>query len=149
MPMYSNGEPRILVAPSCCILSTNANGWKFGEIWTSPTRHWRIMLEQVADSARKAVKLAEPYEPYGGQFLKLTTYQTCMKLTRKSTEFCQFFCRHYPIRKGLSPTHIIKNTKQRGSMCFWSVLFIYFHLHYLHYLSKTLINDFLPCQGCR
>ena len=23
-------------------------------------RHWRIMLEKVADSARKAVKLAEP-----------------------------------------------------------------------------------------
>ena len=61
----------------------------------------RIMLEKVADSARKAVKLAEPYKPYGGQFLEfcsisLSTYQTCMKLTRKSTEFCQFFCRHYP-----------------------------------------------------
>ena len=28
----------------------------------------------------------------------LSTYQTCMKLTRKSTEFCQFFCRHYPQR---------------------------------------------------
>ena len=67
------------------------------------TRHWRIMLEKVADSARKAVKLAEPYKPYGGQFLEfcsisLSTYQTCMKLTRKSTEFCQFFCRHYPQR---------------------------------------------------
>ena len=33
-------------------------------------RHWRIMLEKVADSARKAVKLAEPYKPYGGQFLE-------------------------------------------------------------------------------
>ena len=59
------------------------------------------MLEKVADSARKAVKLAEPYKPYGGQFLEfcsisLSTYQTCMKLTRKSTEFCQFFCRNYP-----------------------------------------------------
>ena len=55
------------------------------------------MLEKVADSARKAVKLAEPCKPYGGQFLEfcsipLSTYQTCMKLTRKSTEFCQFFC---------------------------------------------------------
>ena len=54
-----------------------------------------ILLEKVADSARKAVKLAEPYKPYGGQFLEfcsisLSTYQTCMKLTRKSTEFCQF-----------------------------------------------------------
>ena len=61
------------------------------------------MLEKVADSARKAVKLAEPYKPYGVQFLEfcsisLSTYQTCMKLTRKSTEFCQFFCRHYPPR---------------------------------------------------
>ena len=26
----------------------------------------------------------------------LSTYQTCMKLTRKSTEFCQFFCRQNP-----------------------------------------------------
>ena len=64
-------------------------------------RDERIMLEKVADSARKAVKLAEPYKPYGGQFLEfcsisLSTYQTCMKLTRKSTEFCQIFCRHYP-----------------------------------------------------
>ena len=59
------------------------------------------MLEKVADSAFFAPKLAEPYKPYGGQFLEfcsisLSTYQTCMKLTRKSTEFCQFFCRHYP-----------------------------------------------------
>ena len=43
------------------------------------------MLEKVADSARKAVKLAEPYKPYGGQFLEfcsisLSTYQTCIKL---------------------------------------------------------------------
>ena len=58
-------------------------------------------LEKVADFARKAVKLVEPYKPYGGQFLEfcsisLPTCQTCMKLTRKSTEFCQFFCRHYP-----------------------------------------------------
>ena len=64
-------------------------------------RPWRIMLEKVADSAFFAPKLAEPYKPYGGQFLEfcsisLSTYQTCMKLTRKSTEFCQFFCRHYP-----------------------------------------------------
>ena len=62
--------------------------------------HWR-MLEKVADSARQAVKLAEPYKPHGGQFLEfrsisLSTYQTCMKLTRKSAEFCQFFGRHYP-----------------------------------------------------
>ena len=61
------------------------------------------MLEKVADSARKAVKLTEPYKPYGEQFLEfcsisLCTDQTCMKLTRKSTEFCQFFCRHYPQR---------------------------------------------------
>ena len=28
----------------------------------------RKMLEKVADSARKAVKLAESYKPYGGQF---------------------------------------------------------------------------------
>ena len=60
-----------------------------------------IMLEKVADSARKAVKLAEPYKPYGGQFLEfcsisLSTYQTCMNLTRKSTEFCQLFCRQNP-----------------------------------------------------
>ena len=59
-------------------------------------RDRRILLEKVADSARKAVKLAEPYKPYGGQFLEscsifLSTYQTCMKLTRKSTELCQFF----------------------------------------------------------
>ena len=65
------------------------------------TRGVRIMLEKVAVSARKAVKLAEPYKPYGGQFLEfcsisLSTYQICMKLTGKSTEFCQFFCRHYP-----------------------------------------------------
>ena len=65
------------------------------------SRGVRILLEKVADSARKAVKLAEPYKPYGGQFLEfcsisLSTYQTCMKLTRKSTEFCHFFCRHYP-----------------------------------------------------
>ena len=65
------------------------------------TRGVRTMLEKVADSARKAVKLAEPYKPYGGQFLEfcsisLSTYRTCMKLTRKSAEFCQFFCRHYP-----------------------------------------------------
>ena len=62
-----------------------------------PDRHWRIMLEKVADFARKAVKLAEPYKPYGGQFqeccsISLSTYQTC----RKSTEFCQLFYRHYP-----------------------------------------------------
>ena len=42
----------------------------------------RIMLEKVADSARKAVKLAEPCKPYAGQFLEfcsisLSTYQTC------------------------------------------------------------------------
>ena len=48
------------------------------------------------------MKLAEPYKPYGGQFLEfyhssisLSTYETC-KLTRKSTEFCQFFCRQNP-----------------------------------------------------
>ena len=29
------------------------------------SRHRRILLEKVADSARKAVKLAEPYKPYG------------------------------------------------------------------------------------
>ena len=57
------------------------------------------MLEKVADSARRAVKLAEPYKPYGGQFIEfcsisLSTYQTCMKLTRKCTEFCP----HYGIR---------------------------------------------------
>ena len=50
------------------------------EIMTG-SRHWRIMLEKVADSARKAVKLAEPYKPYGGQFLEfcsisLSIYQT-------------------------------------------------------------------------
>ena len=60
-----------------------------------PDRHWRIILEKVADFARKAVKLAEPYNPYGGQLLEfcsisLSTYQTCMKLTRKSTEFANF-----------------------------------------------------------
>ena len=65
------------------------------------TRHWRIMLEKVTDSARKAVKLADPYKPYGGQFLEfcfisLSTYQTQMKLTRNGTDFCLFFCRHYP-----------------------------------------------------
>ena len=74
------------------------------------SRTWRIMLEKVADSARKAVKLAEPYKPYGGQFLEfcsisLSTYQTCMKLTRKSTEFCQFFCRHYPSRPTAESCH--------------------------------------------
>ena len=51
-------------------------------------RERRIMLEKVADSARRAVKLTEPYKPYGGQFLEfcsisLSTYQTCMKLTRQ------------------------------------------------------------------
>ena len=44
----------------------------------------RIMLEKVADSGRKAVKMAEPYKPYGGQFfefcsISFSTYQTCMK----------------------------------------------------------------------
>ena len=72
----------------------------FGLAALSP-RHRRILLEKVADSARKAVKLAEPYKRYGGQFLEfcsisLSTYQTCMKCTRKSTEFCQFFCQHHP-----------------------------------------------------
>ena len=67
-----------------------------------------ILLEKVADSARKPVKLAEPYKPYGGQFLgfcsiSLSTYQTCMKLTRKSTEFCQFFCRQNPPDPKLHP----------------------------------------------
>ena len=76
---------------------------KKSQLFASNTRHWRIMLEKVADSARKAVKLAEPNKPYGGQFLKfcsisVSTYQTCMKFTRKSTEFCHFFCRHYPQR---------------------------------------------------
>ena len=28
------------------------------------------MLEKVAESAGKALKLAEPYKPYGGQFLE-------------------------------------------------------------------------------
>ena len=42
---------------------------------------WQILLE-------KAVELAESYKPYGGQFLEfcsisLSTYQTCMKMTRK------------------------------------------------------------------
>ena len=69
-------------------------------------RDRRILLEKVADSARKAVKLAEPYKPYGGQFLEfcsisLSTYQTCMNLTRKSTEFCQFFCRQNPLDPSL------------------------------------------------
>ena len=69
----------------------------------------RIMLEKVADSARKAVKMAEPYKPYGGQFLEfcsisLSTYQTCMNLTRKSTEFCQLFSRHYPHMPTLDAT---------------------------------------------
>ena len=67
-----------------------------------PRRDRWILLEKVADSVRKAVKLAEPYKPYGGQFLEFcsisfSTYQTCMKLTRKSTEFCQFFCRQNPL----------------------------------------------------
>ena len=35
----------------------------------SQSRPWRIMLEKVADSAFFAPKLAEPYKPYGGQFL--------------------------------------------------------------------------------
>ena len=48
-------------------------------------RHWRIMLEKVADSARKAVT-AEPYKPYGGQFLEfcsisLSTYQSFSSLS--------------------------------------------------------------------
>ena len=65
-------------------------------IHTISIRDRRILLEKVAHSARKAVKLAEPYKPYGGQFLEfcsisLSTNQTCMKLTRKSTEFCHFF----------------------------------------------------------
>ena len=43
------------------------------------------MLEKVADSAFFAPKWAEPYKPYGGQFLEfcsisLSTYQTCIKL---------------------------------------------------------------------
>ena len=59
------------------------------------SKRWRILLEKVADSARKAVKLAEPYKPYGGQFLafcsiSLSTYQTCMKLTRKVPNSANF-----------------------------------------------------------
>ena len=38
------------------------------------------MLEKVADSALFAPKLAEPYKPYGGQFL----------------EFCSIFFIHIP-----------------------------------------------------
>ena len=63
-----------------------ATGIRFATFSLRPNiRPWRIMLEKVADSARKAVKLAEPYKPYGGQFLEfcsisLSTYQTCMKL---------------------------------------------------------------------
>ena len=83
------------------------------------SRPWRIMLEKVADSAFFAPKLAEPYKPYGGQFLEfcsisLSTYQTCMKLTRKSTEFCQFFCRHYPPRP--SPKWIFTHA-QNSKLC--------------------------------
>ena len=53
------------------------------------------MLEKVADSAFFEPKLAEPYKPYGAQFLEvcsisLSTYQTCMKLTRKSTDSANF-----------------------------------------------------------
>ena len=48
-------------------------------------RPWRIMLEKVADSAFFAPNSAEPYKPYGVQFLEfcsisLSTYQTCIKL---------------------------------------------------------------------
>ena len=43
-------------------------------------RDRRILLEKVADSARKAVKMGEPYKPYGGQFL----------------EFCSIFFIHIP-----------------------------------------------------
>ena len=60
------------------------------------------MLEKVADSARKAVKLAEPYKPYRAIprillhfFIHIpNTHET----HQKSTEFCQFFCRHCPSR---------------------------------------------------
>ena len=82
--------------------------------------HWQILLEKVADSAREAVKLAEPYKPYGGQFLEfcsisLSTYQICINLPEKSTEFCQFFCRHYP----LVPTvHAILLTMTMGAQTY-------------------------------
>ena len=69
-------------------------------------RDRRILLKKVADSARKAVKLAEPYKPYGGQFLEfcsifLSTYQTCMKLTRKST-LLQLIARCLTTQHGLT-----------------------------------------------
>ena len=82
-------------------------------------RPWRIMLEKVADSAFFAPKLAEPYKPYGGQFLEfcsisLSTYQTCMKPSRKSAEFCQFFCWHYPPRPNELTPDRIDRLKLRG-----------------------------------
>ena len=92
-------------------------------------RDRRILLEKVADSARKAVKLAEPYKPYGGQFLEfcsisLSTYQTCMNLTRKSTEFCQFFCRRNP----LDPRLCVCVCGGGGGEVLCEILFFSYHI---------------------
>ena len=55
---------------------------------------WRMMLQRLADPARKAVKLAEPYKPYARHFLEfyfkvlhfLSTCQTWMKRISKHTK---------------------------------------------------------------
>ena len=66
-----------------CVIRTNLKGQMKLHLSMHITqkrvsRDRGILLEKVADSARQAVKLAEPYKPYGGQFL----------------EFCSFFYPH-------------------------------------------------------
>ena len=82
---------------------------KLSQVSTSPPPP---PSQALADNARKGGRFCSKSSEigrtiqtlsYGGQFLEfcstsLSTCQTCMKLTRKSTEFCQFFCRHYPQR---------------------------------------------------
>ena len=74
-----------------------------------PARDRRILLEKVADSARKAVKLAKLYKPYGGQFpdlcsISLSTYQTCMK-PEKVPNSVNFSAGR--IRRTLMPAHLM------------------------------------------
>ena len=78
-------QPPWVDAPLRAAIKAKHDFYSVGKKYPTQLRPWRIMLEKVADSARKAVKLAEPYKPYGGQFLEfcsisLSTYQTCIKL---------------------------------------------------------------------
>ena len=97
-----NRSTELLPTRACCILVVQyyTHTWVIRtrklQALRSTRRHWRIMLEKVADSARKAVKLARNHtnlmagnSSNSAPFLYPHT-NTCMNLTRKVPNSANF-----------------------------------------------------------